>query len=93
MDAGGCAQAVCALYKSQSTLTCGVHKLEALLGVQVFALHGRKTELTTTDRLPYRRAQVPMADRDNADSGVLRVAHIPREAVACDCAAPDGCTG
>lgn len=57
VDAGGYAQAAQALHKSQSAVTYAVQKLEELLGVKVFEIHGRKAVLTPTGQLLYRRAK------------------------------------
>src|SRR5580693_3235847 len=57
VDAGGYAQAAEILHKSQSAVTYGVQKLEALLGVKVFEVVGRKAHLTPTGEVLYRRAK------------------------------------
>ena len=57
VEAGGYAQAAAALHKSQSAVTYGVQKLEALLGVKAFELHGRKAQLTASGAVLYRRAK------------------------------------
>ncbi len=57
VDAGGYAQAAEALHKSQSAVTYAVQKLEALLGVKVFEVIGRKAHLTPTGHVLYRRAR------------------------------------
>src|ERR1700758_2932385 len=57
VDAGGYAQAAEALHKSQSAVTYAVQKLEALLGVKVFEVMGRKAHLTATGQVLYRRAK------------------------------------
>lgn len=57
VDAGGYAQAAARLHKSQSAVTYGVQKLEALLGVRAFEIHGRKARLTPSGEVLYRRAQ------------------------------------
>ncbi len=57
VDAGGYAQAAIALHKSQSAVTYAVKKLEALLGVQVFKVVGRRAHLTSTGEVLYRRAK------------------------------------
>ena len=56
VEAGGYAQAAKKLNKSQSSITYAVQKLQSLLGVQAFAIEGRKAVLTPTGRLLYRRA-------------------------------------
>lgn len=57
VEAGGYAQAAEVLHKSQSSITYSVQKLEALLGVKVFEIQGRKAALTPTGQLLYRRAR------------------------------------
>jgi DNA-binding transcriptional LysR family regulator len=57
VDAGGYAQAAAALHKSQSAVTYGVQKLEAVLGVKAFAVLGRKAHLTPSGTVLYRRAK------------------------------------
>jgi len=57
VDAGGYAQAAVALHKSQSAVTYAVQKMEALLGVKIFEVRGRKAHLTPTGEVLYRRAK------------------------------------
>ena len=57
VDAGGYAQAAAALHKSQSAITYAVQKIESQLGVKVFEVQGRKSVLTPTGTLLYRRAR------------------------------------
>jgi DNA-binding transcriptional LysR family regulator len=57
VDAGGYAQAATALHKSQSAVTYAVQKMEALLGVKIFEVVGRKAQLTSTGEVLYRRAK------------------------------------
>lgn len=57
VDAGGYAQAAESLHKSQSAVTYAVQKLEAVLDVKAFEIHGRKAVLTPTGQLLYRRAR------------------------------------
>ena len=56
VDAGGYAKAAERLYKSQSSVTYAVQKIEAQLGVKVFEIQGRKAVLTSTGQMLYRRA-------------------------------------
>lgn len=62
VDAGGYAQAAAVLHKSQSAVTYAVQKLEALLGVKVFEVLGRKAHLTATGKVLYRRAKALLED-------------------------------
>jgi len=57
VDAGGYAQAAEVLHKSQSAVTYSVQKMEALLGVKIFEVVGRKAHLTSTGEVLYRRAK------------------------------------
>lgn len=57
VEAGGYAQAAEHLHKSQSAVTYAVQKLESLLGVKAFEIHGRKAVLTPTGQVLYRRAR------------------------------------
>src|ERR1700675_4874669 len=57
VDANGYAQAAAALHKSQSAVTYAVQKMEALLGVKIFEVIGRKAHLTPTGEVLYRRAK------------------------------------
>jgi DNA-binding transcriptional LysR family regulator len=57
VDAGGYAQAAELMHKSQSAVTYAVQKIEALLGVKLFKVIGRKAQLTATGQVLYRRAK------------------------------------
>jgi DNA-binding transcriptional LysR family regulator len=57
VDAGGYAQAAVVMHKSQSAVTYAVQKVEALLGVKVFSMVGRKAHLTPAGEVLYRRAK------------------------------------
>lgn len=57
VESGSYAQAAEALHKTQSTVTYAVQKIEALLGVKVLELQGRKAQLTETGRVLYRRGR------------------------------------
>lgn len=62
VDAGSYAKAAEILHKSQSSLTYAVQKLESLLGVKAFVIQGRKSVLTPTGQLLYRRARALLND-------------------------------
>lgn len=62
VDAGGYAQAAEALHRSQSSVTYAVQKLESLLKVKAFEIHGRKAVLTATGQTLYRRARALLED-------------------------------
>ena len=57
VESGGYAQAAEALYKSQSSVSYAVQKIESLLGLKAFEVQGRKAVLTPTGQMLYRRAQ------------------------------------
>lgn len=57
VEAGGYAQASERLHRTQSTITYTIKKLEDLLGLKVFELHGRKAVLTQTGQVLYRRGK------------------------------------
>jgi len=57
VDAGGYAQAAAQLHKSQSAITYAVQKLQKLLQVRIFELHGRKARLTSAGEVLYTRAK------------------------------------
>src|SRR4030088_2506966 len=56
VEHGGYARAAEALHKSQSAVTYAVQKVESLLGVKAFEIHGRKAVLTEAGQVLYRRA-------------------------------------
>ena len=57
VDHGGYARAAEALHKSQSAITYAVQKVESLLAVKAFEIHGRKAVLTEAGQVLYRRAR------------------------------------
>jgi len=57
VDHGSYARAAEALHKSQSAITYAVQKVESLLGVKAFEIHGRKAVLTDAGQVLYRRAR------------------------------------
>src|SRR3974377_447113 len=68
VDAGGYAQAAETLHKSQSAVTYAVQKLEALLGVKVFEVIGRKARLTPAGEVLYRRARALIDEAGSLES-------------------------
>jgi DNA-binding transcriptional LysR family regulator len=61
------------LHKSQSTLTYAVQKLESLLGVKAFAMQGRKSVLTPTGQLLYRRARTLLSDASGLEQAARAI--------------------
>ncbi len=57
VEAGGYAQAAEVLHKSQSSVTYAVQKIAKLLGLEVFEIRGRKSVLTESGQMLYRRAR------------------------------------
>jgi DNA-binding transcriptional LysR family regulator len=70
VESGSYAKAAESLHKTQSSVTYAVQKLESSLGVKAFALEGRKSRLTETGHLLYRRARTLLEDA----AGVERAA-------------------
>ncbi len=71
VEAGGYAQAAEQLHKSQSTLTYAIQKLERLLDVKVFEIHGRKAALTAAGPVLYRRGKTLMEEAVRLERGRL----------------------
>jgi DNA-binding transcriptional LysR family regulator len=57
VEHGSYARAASAINKTQSSVTYAVQKLESSLGVEVFRIEGRRSHLTPTGELLYRRAR------------------------------------
>lgn len=57
VEAGGYAQAASRIHKSQSTLSHAIQQLERLIGAKVFEIQGRKSVLTDTGEVLYRRGK------------------------------------
>lgn len=56
VEYGGYAQAAAAIYKSQSTISYAVHKLQDQLGVRLLEVEGRKAVLTEHGKVLLQRA-------------------------------------
>lgn len=65
VEHGGYAQAAQAIYKSQSTISYAVHKLQEQLGVQLLEVDGRKAMLTEHGRIMLARANSLLEQADN----------------------------
>lgn len=65
VEHGGYAQAAEAIYKSQSTISYGVHKLQEMLGVQLLEVEGRKAELTEHGKVLLQHANRLLEHADN----------------------------
>lgn len=57
VESGGYAQAASQIHKSQSTLSYAIQKMERVLGVKVFEIHGRKARLTDAGQILYVRGK------------------------------------
>ena len=62
VEAGGYAKAAERLHKSQSSVTYAVQKLESTLRVKAFEIQGRRSVLTPTGQMLYRRAHALLDD-------------------------------
>ena len=69
VEAGGYAQAAESLHKSQSTITYAVQKIESLLDVKLFEIHGRKAALTEAGQVLYRRARTLLEEATLLERG------------------------
>lgn len=67
VEAGGYAQAAESLFKSQSTVTYAVQKIESILDVKAFEVQGRKARLTPTGQLLYRRAKALLEEANGLE--------------------------
>lgn len=62
IDHGGYAQAAEALFRSQSTLSYAVNRLQEQLGIQILEVKGRKAELTKAGEVLLRRSRQLLKD-------------------------------
>jgi DNA-binding transcriptional LysR family regulator len=74
VDAGGYAQAATALHKSQSAVTYAVQKIEQQLEVKLFAIQGRKAQLTSDGQVLYRRAHALLEEAGAVESAAHTLA-------------------
>jgi DNA-binding transcriptional LysR family regulator len=74
VDAGGYAQAASALHKSQSAVTYAVQKIEQQLKVKLFAIQGRKAQLTSDGQVLYRRARALLEEAGAVESAAHTLA-------------------
>jgi DNA-binding transcriptional LysR family regulator len=86
VDSGSYSKAAERVHKSQSTLTYAIKKLEALLGLKVFELRGRKAVLTATGEVLYRRGKLILeeAARLEQAAGELAKGWEPEIRIAVD---------
>ena len=62
VEQGSYAKAAEALHKTQSSVSYAIQNLQSSLGIEVFAIEGRKSKLTETGQLLYRRARLLLDD-------------------------------
>lgn len=67
VDAGGYAQAASQLFKTQSTISYGIQRIEEGLGVAIFTIEGRRAVLTPAGHVLYRRAQALVAEAERIE--------------------------
>ena len=67
VEHGGFAQAAEALFKSQSTISYAVTKLQQQLGIDVLEVKGRKAELTEAGKVLLRRSQTLIDEAENLE--------------------------
>jgi DNA-binding transcriptional LysR family regulator len=67
VEEGGYAQAADRLFKSQSTITYGLQKLQDQLGVKVMKIEGRKAVLTDEGEVLLRRSKVLLKEADELE--------------------------
>ncbi|MGB0733194.1 MAG: LysR family transcriptional regulator [Pontibacterium sp.] len=68
VEQGGYAQAAEHLFKSQSTITYGVQKLELALDLKVLEVKGRKAKLTPAGKVIYQRARQLLTEAKQVES-------------------------
>lgn len=74
VESGGYAQAAEMLHKTQSTITYAVQKIENQLGLKVFEIQGRKSQLTREGEVLYRRAQTLLEEAAALERGASGMA-------------------
>lgn len=68
VEFGGFNQAAVGVHKSQSSIHSAVSKIEQSLGVKLFEVNGRKTQLTHAGTLMLRRANYLLDEAQNIES-------------------------
>ena len=67
VDAGGYAQAASQLFKTQSTVSYAIQRIETGLGVPIFSIEGRKAVLTPAGQVLYRRGRALVAEAERIE--------------------------
>lgn len=90
VEAGGYAQAAEAMYKTQSSVTYAVQKIERLLAVKLFQLQGRRAVLTEVGQVLYRRGRqlLMQAEALEQAAGKLALGWEPELRLAVDALFP-----
>lgn len=73
VEAGGYGAAAERLSKSQSAVTYAVQKIETQLGVKAFEPQGRRSVLTPTGEMLYRRARALVAEASDLERAAARL--------------------
>ncbi|MEX1081245.1 MAG: LysR family transcriptional regulator [Halofilum sp. (in: g-proteobacteria)] len=74
VDAGGYAQAAEQLHKTQSSVSYAIQRIEAQLGLALFAREGRRSALTDSGRLLYRRGRQLVQEAERIERGAAGIA-------------------
>lgn len=74
VDNGGYARAAEQLYKTQSTVSYAVHRIEESLGVEIFVMEGRRAVLTPAGRVLYRRGRGLMREAERVEEAAAALA-------------------
>lgn len=67
VDAGSYAQAAQRLHKTQSTISYAVRQIEDHLGIELFAIEGRRAVLTPAGRVLYRRGRALLREAERVE--------------------------
>lgn len=73
VDAGGYAQAAERLHKTQSSVTYAIQKIESLLDVRLFELHGRRAQLTPQGEVLARRGRALIEEARRVEDAASRL--------------------
>lgn len=74
VDAGGYARAAERLHKTQSAVSYAVRRIEEGLGVELFALEGRRAVLTPAGRVLYRRGRALLHEAERVEDAASALA-------------------
>tara|TARA_R110001592_G_scaffold1874_22_gene11527 strand:- start:2466 stop:3362 length:897 start_codon:yes stop_codon:yes gene_type:complete len=90
VDEGSYARAAEVLHKSQSAVTYTIQKMEEQLGVKVFKIRGRKSELTEVGQVLYRRGRglIDEALRLEQSAKSVAAGWEPQLRIVCDALFP-----